>query len=72
MVGLKLILEFLGLVWEVWEVLGGPGALGGHVGGNLAPRTILTYFWHPPGRQKGPMLGPSWRHVAAKLGHFGV
>ena len=51
---------------------GGPGALGGHVGGNLAPRFGFTDFWTPPGWPKGPMLGPTWRHVAAKLGHFGV
>ena len=56
----------------VWVVLGGPGALGGQVGGNLVPRSGFTYFWHPLGRPQGPMLDPTWGHVAAKLGHFGI
>ena len=55
----------LGGSWGSW------GALGKHVGGNLAPRAGVTDFWHPPGRPQGPILGPSWGHVVAKLGHFG-
>ena len=69
---MELILELWGVVWGG---LGGPGALGrllGHVGGNLAPRSGFTDFWHPPGRPQGPMLDPTWGHVAAKLGHFGI
>ena len=61
------------MVWGGLGVLGGSwGALGKHVGGNLAPRVGVTDFWRPPGRPQGPILGPSWGHVAAKLGHFGV
>ena len=48
------------------------GTLGKHVGGNLAPRSGFTDFWHPLGRPQASMLGPTWGHVAAKLGHFGV
>ena len=59
-------MEGLGRPWE------SPGALGEHVGGNLAPRSGFTDFWHPLGRPQGPMLGPTWGHVAAKLGLFGV
>ena len=65
-------MELLGVVWGVWGSLGGPGALGEHVGGNLAPRSGFTDFWHPLGRPQGSMSGPSWGHVAAKLGHVGV
>ena len=75
--------SFWSSFWSFWGWFGGSGgslgrswgswtALGGHVGGNLAPRVGFTDFWHPPGRPQGPMLGPSWRHVAAKLGHFAV
>ena len=60
----------------VWGGLGGSRgsweALGEHVGGNLAPRSRFRDFWHPPGWPRGPMLGPSWRHVVAKFGHFGI
>ena len=59
----------MGVLAGPWE---GPGALGGQVEGNLASRSGFTDFWHPPGRPQGPMLDPSWRHVAAKLAHFGV
>ena len=73
--------SFGGVFGGVWGVLGclegsGGGSwgflglLGGHIGDMFAPRLDWFFGNFPPPHPSN--IGPSWRHVGAKLGVFGV
>ena len=65
-------MEFIfGVLEVVWEgpagSWGGPGAFGGQVGGNLAPRAGLQIFGTPGLSKLGPNLRPKILLYVKKL-----